>query len=1095
MPISVAQFIERLTESGLLSATEIATFQDSLPPDQRPKDVQAMAASLVKAGKLTKYQARQVYSGKTKGLVFGQYVVLDKLGEGGMGVVFRARHRKMDRLVAVKVLAPAAVESPEAVQRFYREVKAAAKLSHPNIVTAHDADEHQGMHYLVIEYVEGMDLAAIVKDRGPMSVPMAVGCILQAARGLQYAHEQGVVHRDIKPANLLMDKKGTVKILDMGLALIAGAESALGGPDRLTTSGQVMGTCDYMAPEQAMDTRAADQRADIYSLGCTLYRLLTGERPFKGETLVQILMAHQQAPIPSLRAARPDVPADLDVVFQKMLAKEPQNRYPSMAQVIAGLEAVTGGKVKATGEETIALHVETGTSQKLTKPRPSTFLSAARGWLKPPKLWLAIGGGVLAIVGLLAIVLTVRTSTGTLVVEIDEQLGKDVQVAVSQGGAKVQLVDAKQAGAYQKRWAEQLGVPVEITNSIGMKLVLIPPGEFTMGSPKELIEEELKANAGDAWSVERLPSEGPQHQVRITKPFYLGVYEVTQGEYERVMGVNPSEFSATGNGKDKVAGQDTRRFPVEWVPWNDCAEFCRKLSALPEEKSAGRSYALPSEAQWEYACRAGNPGRYSFSSDRAGILREEDGALSDYGWSNANAGRMTHGVGGKRPNAYGLYDMHGNVWEWCSDCYDKDYYRRSPQEDPAGPDSGDSRVLRGGSWYFRPDVHRSAGRSGAPSGYRDNSSGFRVCLALPEKPSANGESQISNLKSASEPSPPAVPTAVAPWPADSPVSRPDAPPPAIAPFDAAKAKEHQAAWAKHLGVPVEETNSIGMKLVLIPPGEFMMGSPKELIEVELKVRADDLWYMDHLPSEGPQHRVRITKSFYLGVYEVTQGEYETVMCTNPSDFSAMGKQKDRVAGQDTKRFPVEHVSWNDAVEFCRKLSALPEEKSAGRSYRLPSEAQWEYACRAGNPGRFSFSSGRADISRESEEGELSDYGWYNANAGGMTHAVCGKRPNAYGLYDMYGNVGEWCSDCYDKDYYSRSPLEDPVGPDSGGSRLLRSGSWIYGPFVARSAGRDWNAHDSRYPFYGFRVVCGKKGSGAYIGENGSSGQNSPLTRR
>ncbi len=153
-------------------------------------------------------------------------------------------------------------------------------------------------------------------------------------------------------------------------------------------------------------------------------------------------------------------------------------------------------------------------------------------------------------------------------------------------------------------------------------------------------------------------------------------------------------------------------------------------------------------------------------------------------------------------------------------------------------------------------------------------------------------------------------------------------PPAIAPFDAKKAKEHQEAWAKHLGMPVEITNSIGMKMVLIPPGEFMMGSPKELIEEELKRPDNDQWYKEHLPSEGPQHRVRITRPFYLGTYLVTQGEYEKVMGNNPSEFSATGKQKDKIGGQETKRFPVENVSWDDAVEFCRKLSDLPEERAA-----------------------------------------------------------------------------------------------------------------------------------------------------------------------
>jgi serine/threonine protein kinase len=340
MAITLQQFIERLTASGLMSAAEISAFQEGLPPAERPGDVKALVAALYRAGKITKYQAQAVYDGKTKGLVFGEYVVLDKLGEGGMGVVLKARHRRMDRLVAIKVLPPAAMKQPGAVERFHREVEAAARLSHPNIVTAHDAGEHQGMHYLVMEYVEGHDLATIVKDRGPLEVRQAVECTLQAARGLEYAHGEGIVHRDIKPGNLLLDRKGTVKILDMGLARVSGAEAALGGPERLTTSGQVMGTCDYMSPEQALDSHAADHRTDIYALGCTLYRLLTGHPPYPGETLMQILLAHRENPIPSLCEARPETPPELDACFQRMVAKQPEDRYPSTAEVVADLETL-----------------------------------------------------------------------------------------------------------------------------------------------------------------------------------------------------------------------------------------------------------------------------------------------------------------------------------------------------------------------------------------------------------------------------------------------------------------------------------------------------------------------------------------------------------------------------------------------------------------------------------------------------------------------------------------------------------------------------------------------------------------------------------
>ena len=213
----VDQFVHQLVDSSLMSADAVTALIDSLPAHEKPRNGEQLARELVRQKKLTAYQAQQIYAGQGRSLVLGNYLILDQLGQGGMGLVLKAEHRRMKRLVALKVLSPKVTRTPEAVRRFQREAEAAARLTHPNIVIAHDADEASGTHFLVMEYVEGTDLSSLVTKRGPLPLDQALDCILQAARGLEYAHQHGVVHRDIKPSNLLLDRQGTIKILDMGL--------------------------------------------------------------------------------------------------------------------------------------------------------------------------------------------------------------------------------------------------------------------------------------------------------------------------------------------------------------------------------------------------------------------------------------------------------------------------------------------------------------------------------------------------------------------------------------------------------------------------------------------------------------------------------------------------------------------------------------------------------------------------------------------------------------------------------------------------------------------------------------------------------------
>jgi serine/threonine protein kinase len=303
---------------------------------------------LIDRGRLTKYQGNVITNRRTGWLKIGDYIIQDMLGKGGMGVVYKALDTRMHREVAIKMLLESGQQSDDKIERFRREAIAAARMNHPNIVTAYTANEHEGYPYLVMEYVKGRDLGSLVKKGDKLPVGEAVNYILQACVGMAYAHSRHIIHRDLKPSNLLLatpddsdirpGQYSRVKILDMGLARLTQPQGevvspALEGSD-LSATGMLMGTVDYMAPEQAMDTKRADHRSDIYSLGCTLYYLLTKRPVYTGSNLLERISAHLKADIPSLKEARPDSPEELDTVFQKMVAKKPKDRYQSMTEVV-----------------------------------------------------------------------------------------------------------------------------------------------------------------------------------------------------------------------------------------------------------------------------------------------------------------------------------------------------------------------------------------------------------------------------------------------------------------------------------------------------------------------------------------------------------------------------------------------------------------------------------------------------------------------------------------------------------------------------------------------------------------------------------------
>lgn len=360
-------FLDNLVASRLLSDAELKAFVDHHPD----ADAIDLSDGLLAKGLLTPYQLAAISQGQFKDLRIGNYDIMDKLGAGGMGTVLKARHRRMKRVVALKLLLPMYCQDESFIRRFQREVETLARLGHPNIVMAYDADDSEQGYFLVMEFVDGRDLASLVAKQGPMDVPTAVDCILQAARGLAYAHQLNVVHRDIKPANLLRDQNGVVKVTDLGLARLS-AEASESEGTSITKAGYVLGTPDYMSPEQAVDSSTLDHRADIYSLGGTLYFLLIGRPMYTGTSVMAILMKHRDAPIPLIAEQRDDIPPMLDAIFQKMVAKRTSERYQSMQELIEALEGLCQDSAITTSNTTSTTFVfdssELGTQQASSKP-------------------------------------------------------------------------------------------------------------------------------------------------------------------------------------------------------------------------------------------------------------------------------------------------------------------------------------------------------------------------------------------------------------------------------------------------------------------------------------------------------------------------------------------------------------------------------------------------------------------------------------------------------------------------------------------------------------------------------------------------------
>jgi len=521
-----------------------------------------------------------------------KYKVLEPIGKGGMGRVFKAQDRNLGRTVAIKQMLPSAIGNQDALKRFQRESQIAGGLNHPHIITVYDSGMTQYGPYLVMEYASRGDLGSLCR-KGAVDPATVIEYGIQICKALSRAHDEGIIHRDIKPQNILLQshhprEPAVAKLADFGLAWSGDHRS-------ISQNRREVGTAYYRSPEQTLGDKLIDSRSDIYSLGATLYHLLSG--------------------IPPIQMRLERIPEPIRELVSPSTEWEAKARYASVNEMQRALEQC--------------------------KSRIDPVSKS-------------------------------KTTAGA---------NKESEV-------QAPIVQQK---FYSKPSKKSKSLPTEFTNSLGMQFKLIPTGRFLMGSP------ESEAGRCD---------DETQHEVILTRPYYMGIYPVTQGEFERVMGSNPSYFKGD-------------RHPVESVSWDDAMACIQRLNSITEERSQGWVYRLPTESEWEYACRAGSTTAYCFGDEAA--------KLGTYAWYKVNSNIRTQPVGQKQPNGMGFYDMHGNVWEWCSDWYGE--YPKGSVTNPVGPSIGSIRVLRGGSWRFEATYCRSADRFRHNPSDRNLNLGFRIALS------------------------------------------------------------------------------------------------------------------------------------------------------------------------------------------------------------------------------------------------------------------------------------------------------------------------------------------------------------------------------
>ncbi len=1169
------------------------------------------------------------------------YEVIGELGRGGMGIVYLARNKLMGRNEVLKIVNRELVNDPDVLERFLREIRNAGRLLHANIVTAYSATRVGDSVVLAMEYVDGYDLAKLVEAQGPLPVPLACNLICQVTLGLQFAHEKSMVHRDIKPSNLILSRQGnrpSVKVLDFGLAK-ATREAPMEAT--LTQQGQMLGTPHYIAPEQSIDAQKADIRADIYSLGCTLYHLLSGAPPFRGTSLYEILQAHHSMNAKPLNLVRTDVPKELAEVVGKMMAKEPERRFQTPKEAGQALKQFyksansqtsrpiaeqTERKATVSNEpddksvpppvhsDTYVVAEPPDSAKQIQSLRPRPLTEKPRGTssttrsqyarlraiLAACRPWAWQSGAVAGfLLGLMlawsaiapkpkdASVVLVGLPSESAVFVDDERTpvrfpggGKSAEIPVRPGIRKIEV----RRDGFQPQLAN---VPVQPGGRFALPVRLIPlarpavgvttpprngwagtgnrqgnaqkqpsPSTFsstTAGTTEKAPASNMRLNPSKDLGGLMLPVVGKTYRIINVKS--SKTVDVQSSSYQDTAPIIQAEISPrrsqlwsivqeksdfliknyqSGCVIDIPYGKLTNGLPLQQYRYvngsaNQLWDFRQKENGIAIVARNGLVMAVPgSGSDRSRVVQAAPRGSENELWRFVEVDDASEWTLPSATQPNAVGERASGGSAETVEEllAAGDSPRGGAVWcyststpptRWAEHDFDDSSWRRGQAAFGArdmglipvkthwdthsiwarvrftvpklGADSTfvlhvfhdeDVRIFVNGRQLYEAN--------GFDTKYRDvqldpkSYSAFRpgeenvMAVSCRDTLGSRGVDVGLTLYTRKKTSPM---NAKSPTSTESPSSvssfqkKPEQPP---AGKDASS--EHVSVRTADQALPDSgtrssqtsslkpTTNSIGMTMVHIPAGEFDMGASQSDNHAEY--------------DERPQHRVKLSRDFYLGATEVTQGEYKAVMQgKNPSEFAFSDSH------------PVHNVSWLDAIVFCNALSRkekLPEFYKVdaenaevrnwdGTGYRLPTEAEWEYACRANTATRYWFGDNPDELTRHAWVG----HDQYLRASGGNSHDRPQKvrepgHDNAFGLFDMSGNVAEWCWDWEAIGaHYEKSPQTtvDPIGPhkpDEYRSHRVRGGHAASGPWRLRSSARDYGIRSHADKWFGFRVA-------------------------